>query len=142
MPKQLPPLTLPVDAGTVQITTQQWLDYISPELADQRGNLETVGPWRIPLRFSAPAVTVQWAPTPWAQAESITLYGRRTMHAPRESGYVLEGRASIGGRKLSCFTSSQLFQLPDGTLLETATIHCRKPGPAPVGTTHTAEVTA
>jgi hypothetical protein len=134
MPKQLPPLTLPAGGGgAVPITLQQWRDYVSPELADQRGELETVGPWRLPLRYSAPAVTVTWGP--YSTMETITLYGRRTMHAPRESGYVLEGRASIGGRKLSCFTSSQLFQLPDGTLLETATIHCRKPESAPVETT-------
>ena len=134
MSKHLPPLTLPVDGGAVPITPQQWLDYISPELTDQRGELETWGAWHVPIRFSAPAVTVTWGP--YSTMETVTLYGRRTMHAPRESGYHLEGRASIGGRKLSCFTSSQLFQLPDGTLLETATIHCRKPEPAPTKTTH------
>jgi hypothetical protein len=127
MKRRLPPLTLPVDYGTVNITPQQWCDYISPVLEDQRGELETRGPWSVPVRYSAPAVTVTWASTPYAAMETITLWGRRTMSDPRESGYVLEGRASLGGAKRTCFTSSQMFRLPDGRLLETATIHCRKP---------------
>jgi hypothetical protein len=43
----------------------------------------------------------------------------------KQSGHHLEGQASIKGKKVSAFTSSQLWQLPDGRLFETATIHCR-----------------
>lgn len=124
--KRIEPLTLPVDGGAVEITLQQWSDYVSAELSDQRGEMETVGPWHLPIRYSAPAITVQWAPTPYAQMATVTFHGKRTMHGPKESGYHLEGRVSLKGNKVSAFTSSQMFRLPDGTLLESKVIHCRE----------------
>jgi hypothetical protein len=51
----------------------------------------------------------------------------RTMHAPRSCGYDLEGRIPFAGRKASAFTTSQMFELPDGRLVEVATLHlCRR----------------
>jgi hypothetical protein len=49
----------------------------------------------------------------------------RTMSNPRSSGYDMEGTVSIGGVKSSCFTSSQLFELPCGKLVEVAVIFSR-----------------
>lgn len=49
---------------------------------------------------------------------SVTLYGIRAMHAPQESGYQMEGWVPIGGRKHRAFTSSRLFRLPDGKLVD------------------------
>jgi hypothetical protein len=56
---------------------------------------------------------------------SKTSYGFRTLTGIRQGGYELEGRVSIGGRKYAAFTSSQLFELPDGRLIDIATIHAR-----------------
>lgn len=119
----LTPLTLPAGAGCTAITAEQFRLYLGPDLTEIRGNLETCGPWQLPVRYHAPAISIVWGPN--NSAETITLYGWRIMCDLKEAGYHLEGRCSIAGRKRSAFTSSQLWQLPDGTLLDTAVIHVR-----------------
>jgi hypothetical protein len=114
------PLTLPAQAGAIQITEAQLASF-GIEAQDTRGELETFGPWSLPVRFRALAVSYVFSPNHWA--ETVTLYGLRTMGKLRESGYCLEGRVSVEGRKRRGFTSSQLWQLLDGRLIETATIH-------------------
>lgn len=47
----------------------------------------------------------------------------RRMHRPNPEGYSQAGRVSLGGKKIHAFTSSQLFQLPCGKLVEVATLH-------------------
>lgn len=121
--KNPPPLTLPADAGAIQITEAQLASF-GIDAVDTRGDLETRGPWSIPVRYKALAVSYVWGPH--STVETVTLYGMRTMGNLKESGYSLEGRVSVGGRKRRGFTSAQLWQLPDGRLIETATIHvCR-----------------
>lgn len=120
--KTLPPLTLPMDGGALKLTTEQWQQYISPNLEDQRGELETVGMWNVPVAFKAPAVSAVWGEY---GAVTYTLYGPRTLSGCYQSGYHLEGTVSIKNQKRKAFTSSLLCELPDGTLLETATIHAR-----------------
>ena len=123
--RRLQPLILP-GAYPVLITTEQWRDYIAPQLEDQRGELETHGRWSLPVRYVAPCMTIQWGPTPYgSEILAVTLWGKRTMGKLKESGYQLEGKVSLGGRTISAFTSSQMFQLPDGRLLESAVIHAR-----------------
>jgi len=39
----------------------------------------------------------------------------------------MECRVSIGGKKLSAFTSSVMFKTEDGKLLDVAVLHCRTP---------------
>lgn len=106
------------------MTPEQWLEYLAPTLEDQRGDMETFGPWNIPVRFKAPAVSIEWGEHGFAV--SHTLHGFRTLSALKESGYQLEGRVSIRGEKRRGFTSSLLCELPDGKLLETAVIHVCK----------------
>jgi len=53
------------------------------------------------------------------------VYGVRSMSRPKESGYVLEGRVSIGGETCSAFTSSHLFQRPDGSLVDVGVLVVR-----------------
>jgi hypothetical protein len=52
-------------------------------------------------------------------------YPVRTMSNPKQSGYDMEGVVSIGGKKSTCFTSSQLFELPCGKLVDVAVIFSR-----------------
>jgi hypothetical protein len=52
-------------------------------------------------------------------------YPIRTMSNPKQSGYDMEGIVSLGGRKSTCFTSSQLFELPCGQLVDVAVIFAR-----------------
>lgn len=119
--KRLPPLTLPMTGGALKLTVEQWQQYISPNLEDQRGELETVGMWNVPIRYMAPAVSAKFNSLGWV--ETYTLYGPRTLSGCYESGHQLEGIVTVKGRKARGFTSSLLCELPDGTLLETATIH-------------------
>lgn len=121
MPK-LQPITLPYKGGALPLTPEQWLQYVSPTLEDQRGDLETVGPWQIPTRYTAPAVSLIWEN---GFIKSVTLYGPRTLSRPQQASYHLEGQVSVGGKKRSAYTSSVICRLPDGKLLETATINVR-----------------
>jgi hypothetical protein len=124
-PRRLVPLTLPADPGAVKITPEQFRHYLGAGVADSRGTLETYGPWRLPVRYKAPAVSYSWGPH--NRLESVTLYGPRTLNALRESGYCLEGRCSIAGHTRRGMTGAQLWELPDGTLIETAVIHVCAP---------------
>lgn len=117
---KLSPLTLPAQAGAIRITEAQLASF-GIQAEDTRGDLETFGPWQIPVRFRALAVSYVFGPNGWA--ETVTLYGLRTMRRLRESGYCLKGRVSVKGRKLRGFTGSQLWEFPDGRLIETAIIH-------------------
>lgn len=121
---KLSPLTLTAEPGCVPISEEQWLVYVSDSLDDQRGELETCGLWCLPVRFIAPCLTYVWGEH--SSIQSVTLYGKRTMGKLKESGYCLEGSLSLNGSKTTGFTSSQLFRLPDGRLLESAVIHARK----------------
>lgn len=117
------PLTLPADYSTVNITKEQWRQIIGGEPRDVHHETDTIGPWQISVRSRAIAVSVKWGEHSYM--ETITLYGWRTLSRPKQSGYHLEGLVSIGGKKYSAFTSSQMFCLPDGRLFDVATIHAR-----------------
>jgi hypothetical protein len=125
--RKLPPLTLLAEPGCVPITKAQWFAYVRPTLEDGGGDLQTIGPWSLPVRFVAPCLTYHWGP--FSSIVAVTLYGSRTLGALRQSGYHLEGRVSVLGRTTTGFTSSQLFRLPDGRLLDAGVIHARKPQP-------------
>jgi hypothetical protein len=56
-------------------------------------------------------------------------YSVRTMTHPKQSGYDMEGTVSLGGVKSSGFTSSQLFELPCGKLVNVAVIFSRSKTP-------------
>jgi hypothetical protein len=109
-----------MSGGTVTCTRAELVacfgepTYLAGEL---RGHLETYGPWGIPLRYTAPAVTIEDGPTRdwerYAPVAAYTVHGLRTGYAPKEEGYHLEGRVSVKGEKRSAFTSSVLFAVSD-----------------------------
>jgi hypothetical protein len=120
--KTLPPLTLPMVDGAVELTPEQWQQYISPNLEDFQGELETVGVWQTPVSFKAPAVSATYDNF---GITAYTLYGPRSLSGCYPSSYHLEGTVSVKNSKRKAFTSSLMCRLPDGKLLETATIHAR-----------------
>lgn len=65
-------LTLPATPGALKVTE------------DQRDDLETVGPWHIPVRFKAPAIAIEWGD--YSIAKTYTLYGPRTLSGLKEGG--------------------------------------------------------
>ena len=93
------------------------------KLDDIHGELKTIGAWNIPVSYRALTITATFGE--YSKYESVTVYGIRTMTNCRQSGYDLEGYVSINGKKYSCFTSSQLFEFPDGKLINVAVIHAR-----------------
>ena len=83
--------------------------------------MEHYGPWQIPIRYTALVVSSVWGEHNFR--ETITLHGYRTLYNLKQSGHCLKGTVSVGGYKRRGFTSSELWELPDGRLIETATIH-------------------
>lgn len=86
---------------------------------EQRLNLKTVGPWNIIYSINGLVVKTNFS------TKELTIHGYRTMFDCRQSGYEIEGRVSIGGKKYSCFTSSELFELEDGRLIDVGIIFPR-----------------
>lgn len=96
------------------------------EAGEKRGELKTYGVWNIPVSYRALCMSsVNTYPDLPSITHSKTVYGIRTLTNIRQGGYELEGHVSIGGKKYSAFTSTQLFELPDGRLIDVAVIHAR-----------------
>jgi hypothetical protein len=116
-------------AGAIPATVQQLLDLgVTQEEIDSgqcRGKLDARYPWGYIVGYRAIVETSQYREE-WPRNRTYAaFYPMRQLSRPTESGYHLEGRVSRAGRKRSAFTSSQLFQLPDGRLVDVATIHAR-----------------
>lgn len=77
---------------------------------EQRFDVETTGyGWNLLTKLRGLAVSLDGK-----------VYGMRAMNRPKESGYQQMGRVSIGGRMRKAFTSSKLFERPDGSLINVA----------------------
>ena len=120
-----------ITAGALPITRDELIALGVPaeciEKGEYRGEVKCVGPWQLPVSYKALCMSAVWTPEDRrrfnAERESETVYGMRILISPRESGYALQGFVSVNGRKVRGFTSSQLFELPDGKLVTVATIH-------------------
>ncbi len=97
------------------------------------------GAWRIPpnpiwnlppeggeLRFEIETTGYGWNLVKSIRGVAATLggkiYGPRNLIRPAESGYQMTGYVSIGGKKKKAFTGSQLFERPDGSLIDVAVL--------------------
>ncbi len=122
-------LTLKAQPGATPITTEDALALFGADAiaaGERRGEMILAGPWSTLISYKALTVTAAWKPGPTHDyVDEYTLHGDRTMSRPRQAGYELEGYVSIDGVKRSCFTSSILFELPDGQLIDVAVIHAR-----------------
>jgi len=97
------------------------------EAGEKRGAMELRGPWSMCSAYTAPVERAKFGDGDGYRygKKWVEFYAPRRMSRPRQSGYELEGRVSLAGRKLSAFTASQLFQLPDGRLVDCAVIFAR-----------------
>lgn len=120
-------MTIPYTAGALKLTAEQAAQLFTPEqiiAGEVRGTSVTRGPWGIIISYSALCTSNEWIEQAWGKISGpVTVYGIRTLTPAKESGYALEGKVSVNGRKYRGFTSSQLFELPDGKLINVATIH-------------------
>ena len=102
-------------------------DRLGIRSTDRRFDIETRGPWQIAVRLCAPVAASYFDRSkPYTVTRGFSLLSDcGTMTDPRQSGYDMEGRVSVAGKKVSAFTSSQLFRLPDGSLRDCAIIFAR-----------------
>ena len=123
------PITLKAGAGSTPIAESDAIRLFGSDAivaGELRGEVTTRGPWDEVRSYRAITTTATWKPGPISNyVDEYTIHGFRTMSA-RPSGYDLEGFVSIGGKKHSCFTSSILFELPNGKLVNVAVIHARE----------------
>lgn len=97
---------------------------------ERRFDLETVGPWHILRSIRGLAMTVESRePHHCRHGETspatVAFHGLRTGRDCRTPGTWTDCRVSVGGRKRSAFTSSLLFKLPDGRLVDVGILYCR-----------------
>lgn len=97
---------------------------------ERRFDLETVGPWRILRSIRGLAMTVESREPHYLDPDktspaTVAFHGLRTGRDCRTPGTWTDCRVSVGGRKRSAFTTSQLFELPDGRLIDVAVLYCR-----------------
>jgi hypothetical protein len=114
--------TTPPGTGCKPLTLEQAQSFLTDadiSLGMKRGDLKTFGPWQLPVSYTALATSCDFA----AEGRPLTVYGLRTLTKVNQSGHELEGRVSINGKSYRGFTSSQLFELPDGRLVSVAIIH-------------------
>ena len=118
-------LTFENPAVAIELTKEQ-AQSLGIDLTEkvQHGELETVGSWSIPVSFKALACSAKYTRVMYTKCVEKTFYGTRTASNLKQGGYELEGRVSIEGKKYTCFTSSQLFEI-EGELYNVAVIHAR-----------------
>ena len=103
-----------------KLTTEQAKELFGDASIDeQRLNIKTQGPWSVIVRCSGLCMRTDF------ETGEHTIYGQRALTNIRQSGYELEGRVSIGGKKYTAFTSSHLFELENGQLISAAIIFPR-----------------
>jgi len=126
MKKFIPFTITNVSSGAIKLTeeqSQQLFLGLGDSIDEVRGQLESFGSWQIPLRYKALRISGVFAPKySGRHYDSYTVYGPGTLTKLHQSGHELEGRVSINGRKVRGFTSSQLFELPSGHLVNVAVI--------------------
>ena len=116
------------NTSTIKLTVEQaknlGIDISQDEI---RGNLKTYGMWQIPISFNALCISAKYGIKEnsfCTECLELTIYGNRTMTNVKQGGYELNGYVSIKGKKYSCFTSCQTFEVNDH-LIEVSVIHAR-----------------
>lgn len=95
---------------------------------EKRFAIESVGPCRVTKSIRGLACTSEWTKEAGGdRVSAYTFHGDQTGRHVTQPGTWSECRVSIGGKKLSAFTSSVMFQTEDGKLIDVAVLHCRTP---------------
>lgn len=102
--------------GTPSLTEEQARELLTPDeitKGEKRGRLTTRAPWGTPVGYTALAV----------DEKAQIIYGTRTLQDVKQLGHELEGRVEVDGKRVRGFTSSILFTLADGRLVDVAIIY-------------------
>lgn len=106
---------------------KQSMDYVQAEVHPGAWKLEPNDIWNVPDDTNELRHDIETRPGFHQTILKIVglaidldgkIYGMRSLISPKESGYQMEGRVSIGGKKHRAFTSSKLFERPDGSLCD------------------------
>ena len=92
---------------------------------EKRMEIETRGVWSPCSSLTGIVERAEFTPERSGSKRWVEFYPARRMANPRSCGYDMEGRISLNGKKVSAFTSSQLFKLPDGTRVGCAILFAR-----------------
>lgn len=114
------PLHLQFQSGATPITNEQAALFLSPEdiaKGEQRAKHSIRMPWGFTISLSALAISHNF------ETGALIVWGHRQLSKPREDGYCMAGGVSVAGKTKRAFTSSMLFELPDGKLVDVAIIH-------------------
>lgn len=96
------------------------------EAGEKRGESTYVGPWDIMKSYKAIVEHLEWGDSRGTlERKRLRVWPPRTMANIRPCGYDIEGWVSLGGKKVSCFSSSIMFETPDGRLVDCAAIFVR-----------------
>lgn len=121
-------LTLP-PSGSIPVSQAQLfaLGFTVAEInaGEKRLDVETQGPWSLVSRLSGIVERGEFRKDGSSRMEWVEFYPARAMSRPRQSGYDMEGHLSLNGKKHSAFTSSQMFELPDGHLVDCTVLFAR-----------------
>ena len=116
-------------SGAIPATLEQLhaLGFTPEEIQAGEKRLESThsGPWSICQSIRGIVERAEFLPETGGSKRWVEFYPARIMSKPRASGYDLEGQISLNGAKTSAFTSSQLFELPDGHLVDCGIIFAR-----------------
>lgn len=107
------------------------MNYVLAEVRPGAWKLPHNDVWNVPsdtneVRFDMESTGYGWNVLTRLEGIAVTMdgriFGKRKLMNFRESGYQMEGRVSIGGKKYRAFTSSKLFEREDGSLCEVAVL--------------------
>lgn len=120
------PIKINNPSVAIKLTKEQALSLGIDITQDEiQGEIETRGVWHIVSAYRALCISNEYDETSlFTKISSTTIFGKRRLSRPRQSGYNLEGYVSIGGKKYTAYTSSILFEV-DGKLINVATINAR-----------------
>lgn len=119
----------PAGPGVYLLTAEQAALLFTEEQIQKRdsvrGEIETYGPWHIIKSYTALATTHDWKDGPTCRLADgpLTIFGKRKLSKTSPIGHQLEGTVHVKGGRYRAFTSSQLFQLPSGDLIDVAILH-------------------
>jgi hypothetical protein len=127
--KAIPIIVAASYSGSIPATLEQLAALgVTPaeiEAGEKRFEMETFGVWNAVSSVTAPVMRSTWSEN---RRTSAAIFPPRKAYSVKSSGYELEGRISLGGCRFAVFTSSVLFELPDGRLIECAVLHTANRG--------------
>ena len=116
------PVTVETNTYELKLSSEQFQSLIGGEPRDVSGDLETYGPWQLPVRFKAVCVHREWKD---GFVSSVTFFGPRTLGKLKQADWHLEGRCKVGGKEVRGHTCSIMVDV-DGSLYTVGVISITK----------------